>query len=124
MPAFVPIYSGVSAVFNPFVGYQFVIILQFVFGILSVVWVARLAGHLAQNKKAYYVAGSIYAVSLLIAVWDPILLSDSLGNFRFSQLKPGAYTIEVSGVGFKTKQLNNIPVTTGNENNIQILFLL
>jgi len=47
-------------------------------------------------------------------------VSDSLGNFRFSQLKPGAYTIEVSGVGFKTKQLNNIPVTTGNENNIQI----
>jgi hypothetical protein len=47
-------------------------------------------------------------------------VSDSLGNFRFSQLKPGAYAIEVSGVGFKTKQLNNIPVTTGNENNIQI----
>ena len=67
MPAFVPIYSGVSAVFNPFVAYQFVVILQFVFGILSVVWVARLAGHLAQNKKAYYIAGSIYAASLLIA---------------------------------------------------------
>ena len=80
MPAFVPIYSGVSAVFNPFVAYQFVILLQFVFGILSVVWVARLAGHLAQNKKAYYIAGSIYAASLLISVWDPMLLSDSLGN--------------------------------------------
>lgn len=80
MPAFVPIYSGVSALFNPFVAYQFVILLQFVLGILSVLWVARLAAHLAQNKKSYYIAGSVYAASLLIAVWDPMLLSDSLGN--------------------------------------------
>jgi len=80
MPAFAPIYSGVSAVFSPYIAYQYVILLQFVFGILSVVWVARLAGHLAQNKKAYYIAGIIYAASLLIAVWDSMLLSDSLGN--------------------------------------------
>ena len=80
MPAFAPIYCGVSALFNPFVAYQFVILVQFVVGILSVVWVARLAGYLAQNKKAYYIAGIIYSASLLIAVWDPMLLSDSLGN--------------------------------------------
>lgn len=80
MPAFVPIYLPVSAIFSPFVAYQFVILLQFVLGILSVLWVARLAGHLAQNKKAYYTAGIIYAASLLIAVWDAVLLSDSLGN--------------------------------------------
>jgi outer membrane receptor for ferrienterochelin and colicin len=47
-------------------------------------------------------------------------ITDSLGNFRFTQLKPGAYTLEITGVGFKTKQLNNLPVTSGNENNIQI----
>jgi hypothetical protein len=80
MPAFVPIYSGVSALFNPYVAYQFVIALQFIFGVLSVVWVARIAGHLAQNKRAYYIAGIIYASSLLIAVWEPMLLSDSFGN--------------------------------------------
>lgn len=47
-------------------------------------------------------------------------ITDSFGNFRFTQLKPGAYTLEISGIGFKTKQLNNIAVTTGNENNLQI----
>lgn len=47
-------------------------------------------------------------------------ITDSLGNFRFTQLKPGAYTLEITGVGFKTKQLNNLPVTSGNENNLQI----
>ena len=80
MPAFVPIYSWFSALFNPFAAYQFVVVLQFLLGVCSVVWVARIAGHLAQNKRAYYLAGIIYASSLLIAVWDPMLLSDSLGN--------------------------------------------
>ena len=80
MPAFVPIYSAVSAVFNPYIAYQFVILLQCVFGILSVIWVARIAAHLGQNKRAYYIAGIIYASSLLIAVWDSMLLSDSLVN--------------------------------------------
>ena len=47
-------------------------------------------------------------------------ITDSIGNFRFTQLKPGAYTLEITGVGFKTKQLNNLPVTSGNENNLQI----
>jgi hypothetical protein len=80
MPAFVPIYSWFSALFNPYAAYQFVVVLQFLLGVCSVVWVARIAGHLAQNKSAYYIAGIIYASSLLIAVWDAMLLSDSLGN--------------------------------------------
>jgi hypothetical protein len=80
MPAFAPIYSPVSAVFNPYIAFQVVILLQFALGIFSVVLVARLAGHLAQNKKAYYIAGIVYASSFFISVWDPMLLSDSLGN--------------------------------------------
>ncbi len=80
MPAFVPIYSWFSALFNPNAAYQFVVILQFLLSIFSVVWVARIAGHLAQNKRAYYMAGITYASSLLIAVWEPMLLSDSFGN--------------------------------------------
>jgi len=80
MPAFVPIYSWFSALFNPYAAYQFVVVLQFLLGVCSVVWVARIAGYLAQNKRAYYMAGIIYASSLLIAVWDPMLLSDSFGN--------------------------------------------
>jgi hypothetical protein len=47
-------------------------------------------------------------------------ISDSLGDFRFTQLKPGSYTLEITGATIKTKQLNNLVVTTGNENYIQI----
>lgn len=80
MPSFAPIYSWFSALFNPLAAFQFVVVLQFLLGVCSAVWVARIAGHLAQNKRAYYIAGIIYASSLLIAVWDSMLLSDSLGN--------------------------------------------
>ena len=80
MPAFAPLYSWFSAIFNPYAAFQFVVVLQFLLGVCSVVWAARIAGHLAQNKRAYYIAGIIYASSLLVAVWEPMLLSDSLGN--------------------------------------------
>jgi hypothetical protein len=80
MPAFAPIYSWFSALFNPYAAFQFVVFLQFLLGVCSVLWVARIAGHLAQNRRAYYIAGIIYASSLLVAVWDSMLLSDSLGN--------------------------------------------
>ena len=76
----------------------------------------KLSGTIYNKKTQQRVTG----LTVQVIPGNSKTVSDSLGNFRFSQLKPGAYTIEVSGVGFKTKQLNNIPVTTGNENNIQI----
>jgi len=76
----------------------------------------RLSGTIYNKKTQQRVPG----LTVQVIPGNTKTVSDSLGNFRFSQLKPGAYTIEISGVGFKTKQLNNIPVTTGNENNIQI----
>jgi hypothetical protein len=76
----------------------------------------KLSGTIYSKKTQQIVPG----LTVQVIPGNTKTVSDSLGNFRFSQLKPGAYTIEVSGVGFKTKQLNNIPVTTGNENNIQI----
>jgi len=76
----------------------------------------KLSGTVYNKKTQQQLSG----ITVQVIPGNTKTISDSLGNFRFSQLKPGAYTLEVSGVGFKTKQLNNIPVTTGNENNIQI----
>jgi len=76
----------------------------------------KLSGTIYSKKTQQIVPG----LTVQVIPGNTKTVSDSLGNFRFSQLKPGAYTLEVSGVGFKTRQLNNIPVTTGNENNIQI----
>ncbi len=47
-------------------------------------------------------------------------VTDSVGNFRVTDLAPGSYSITVSGTGYQSKTINNIVVTTGNENNISI----
>jgi hypothetical protein len=66
----------------------------------------KLSGTIYNKKTQQRVPG----LTVQVIPGNTKTVSDSLGNFRFSQLKPGAYTIEVSGVGFKTKQLNNIPL--------------
>ncbi|MFM6969854.1 MAG: TonB-dependent receptor [Sediminibacterium sp.] len=76
----------------------------------------KLSGTIINNKSQQQVVG----LTVQVLPGNIKTITDSLGNFRFSQLKPGAYTLEIAGVGFKTKQLNNIPVTSGNENNIQV----
>lgn len=76
----------------------------------------KLSGTIINKKSQQQVVG----LTVQVLPGNIKTITDSLGNFRFSQLKPGAYTLEIAGVGFKTKQLNNIPVTSGNENNIQV----
>lgn len=76
----------------------------------------KLSGTIINKKSQQQVVG----LTVQVLPGNIKTITDSLGNFRFSQLKPGTYTLEVAGVGFKTKQLNNIPVTSGNENNIQV----
>jgi hypothetical protein len=76
----------------------------------------KLSGTIFNKKTQQFMVG----LTVQVLPGNTKTVSDSLGNFRFAQLKPGTYTIEVSGLGFKTKQLNNIPVTSGNENNVQI----
>jgi len=87
-------------------------------GPLSVVAQAtgKLSGTVINKKSQQQVVG----LTAQVLPGNIKTITDSLGNFRFSQLKPGAYTLEFAGIGFKTKQLNNIPVTSGNENNIQV----
>jgi outer membrane cobalamin receptor len=92
--------------------FAFLLVPHFVIGQTT----GKLSGTVYNKKTQQRVSG----LTVQVLPGNVKTISDSLGNFRFTQLKPGAYTIEVSGVGFKTKQLNNIPVTTGNENNIQI----
>lgn len=47
-------------------------------------------------------------------------ISDSLGNFRIAGIQPGSYAITFSGVGYVTKTINNLVITSGNETNLQV----
>ncbi len=48
------------------------------------------------------------------------VLSDTSGNFRFTEIAPGTYNLLFSGVGFQTKTLSNIVVTTGNISTLNV----
>jgi hypothetical protein len=47
--------------------------------------------------------------------------TDSLGRFRFRDLKAGSYSITVSYIGYQAESRYNIPVSAGNENEINFL---
>jgi outer membrane receptor for ferrienterochelin and colicin len=46
--------------------------------------------------------------------------TDAKGGFRFNNITPGSYSLEITAVGYQTKILNNLVITSGNENIISI----
>lgn len=62
------------------------------------------------------------AVGVLVALspGSDKMITDSNGAFRFTSLLPGAYAIKVTGTGIQDKLLNNVIVTSGNENILTI----
>jgi len=47
-------------------------------------------------------------------------VSDSVGSFRISGIQPGSYAISFSALGYQTKIINNLVVTSGNESSLQV----
>jgi len=76
----------------------------------------KLSGVLVNRKTQQNVAGLLVALSPS----GEKMISDSNGAFRFTRLLPGAYAIEISGLGIQDKLLTNVIVTSGNENTITI----
>jgi outer membrane receptor for ferrienterochelin and colicin len=46
--------------------------------------------------------------------------TDTAGNFSFTGIQPGSYSLRFSGIGFQLKMLSNIVVTTGNITTLNI----
>lgn len=63
---------------------------------------------------------SVSNVSIQILNSTKGTISDSLGKFSISQLLSGAYTIQFKAIGYLTVTKYNVPVTSGNENNLLI----
>ncbi len=59
-------------------------------------------------------------LTLTLRPGNKSITSDSSGNFRFANLTPGSYNLEISGLTIQTKLLNNLIVTSGNENTLTI----
>jgi len=48
------------------------------------------------------------------------LITDSNGVFRFQDLQPGTYSLQITGISYQTKIITNLIVTSGNENTLTI----
>lgn len=81
----------------------------------------------AQNKAAF--SGNVISkntqeplpgMTIQLQPYNRQLVTDSSGNFRFTDLLPGAYSITVTGTGYQSATISNIVVTTGNENSISM----
>lgn len=58
---------------------------------------------------------SIKSLALELQPGNKTLLTDSNGNFRFTNIKPGTYSLKAGSSNYQTKIINNIVVTAGNE---------
>jgi outer membrane receptor for ferrienterochelin and colicin len=98
------------------VGLCLILSLNFVVAQEKVQNTGKLSGVLVNRKTQQNAPGLL--VSLTPS--NEKLIADSNGAFRFTNLLPGAYAIKVSGLGYQDKILNNVIVTTGNENILTI----
>ena len=79
-------------------------------------YTGKLSGVLVNRKTQQNATGLLITVSPT----GEKMISDSNGAFRFTSLLPGAYAIKITGLGFQEKLLNNVIVTSGNENILTI----
>ena len=78
--------------------------------------IGKLSGTITNKSSQELMPG----LTITVKPGDLNTVSDSMGNFRFTSLKPGYYILEISGLNIQTKTMNNLAVTTGNENYLQI----
>lgn len=48
------------------------------------------------------------------------VISDSAGDFRFTNIQAGTYNLTISGLNYLTRIINNVLITSGNENTLSI----
>ena len=54
----------------------------------------------------------LLGISIVLSPGGKSNISDSLGNFRITGINPGTYSLALSGIGFQSKSLPNLVITT------------
>lgn len=96
--------------------FSFILCLQIVQAQDKIQNTGKLSGVLVNRKTQQNAPGLLVS----LAPGGQKMVADSNGGFRFTSLLPGAYAIKITGVGFQDKLLNNVVVTSGNENVLTI----
>lgn len=78
MPGILPLYAPVSYLFGPPAAKVFMIVIQFVCSVISVVLLGWIASVLFKSKRAMGYTVILYGISTFVSIWDHFLMSDSL----------------------------------------------
>ncbi|WP_290792018.1 TonB-dependent receptor [Flavihumibacter sp. UBA7668] len=70
---------------------------------------------LDRNTQKPIAGASVLVISTTIGT-----SSDSIGRFRITGIPAGSYTLQLSFLGYAGKNINNVVITSGNENNLTI----
>jgi outer membrane receptor for ferrienterochelin and colicin len=76
----------------------------------------RISGIILNKRSQQTLAG----ISITLQPSGKGATSDERGAFRITGITPGSYSLRASGVGYAAVELNNLVVTTGNENTFTI----
>jgi hypothetical protein len=77
MPGLAPLYAPFYMLFGKQVAYIAVIVLQFVFSVISVYFLSIVASRISKWKYAFHATAITFSASAFVSVWDHVLLSDS-----------------------------------------------
>ena len=81
---------------------------------------AQFTGNLTGTVINRNTQDAISSITIELQPGNYRLISDSNGNFRFLDIKPGTYSILFTSVNYQTRSVTNLVITTGNENNLII----
>jgi len=74
------------------------------------------AGTVTGKNTQQFLAG----ITLTLRPGERNATTDQQGNFRINGIPAGSYSLTFTGVGFQPKTLNNIVITSGNENTLGV----
>lgn len=86
----------------------------------SLLLIAQQNGKLAGSVIDQSFQKPLQGVSIKVTPGNYNSISDSLGQFRITGIKPGTYNISIEALGYQTKNLLNYIISSGNELNIQV----
>ena len=75
-----------------------------------------ISGIIADKNDQKPLAGA----SVLLNPANTGAISSETGVFRFSDIEAGTYSLTITNVGYKTVTINNLVITSGNENTLTI----
>lgn len=88
--------------------------------VLTLILLAQNTGNLSGTITDKNTLKTLAGITVTLQPANKKTISDSSGYFRFTGITPGSYELLFSSVNYQQKMINNLTVTSGNENVISV----